>query len=179
MFYNLCTFSCLIFHDTKTTLNSSATPILMIVHSYRLAPDIWDTLSNKIDWQHIFVALFLCNSIKYWYLCKEQGRTIYPQGGTSHGPSRVPWPQTSPGYLVIVKDNKRQGRTFLPTGENLAWSFPTPLTANISRCISCPGRSLAMRMSSSTGPTSILLNISVWLPMGIHFICLLYTGIIS
>ena len=41
----------------------------------------------------------------------------------------------------------------VPTGDNLAWSLPIPLTQCASSSISCPATILASRMSSCTVDT--------------------------
>lgn len=58
----------------------------------------------------------------------------------------------------------------LPTGENLAWSFPIPLTAIKCKCNSWPGRIFEINMSGCTGPMSASLWTEAWLPIGCHFI---------
>ena len=54
------------------------------------------------------------------------------------------------GRFSIISGRRRYQT--VATGENFAWSLPTPLIATIRISNSWPGRSLAIRMSFSTGP---------------------------
>lgn len=65
----------------------------------------------------------------------------------------------------------------LPSSAGQSPGFsPMPLTQCISRSISWPGRSCAMRMSSCTGRIVPSGKRSAWFPRGTHVMCLVYTG---